>query len=168
VDVPTKGRGRASRARRPHLARPGLCGYAAGILPEEFAGWQAAYTGKSDPHDAALALRVNALQRIPDNITGRQRKPHSRTAHTIGDETAGLAARRKTQIFEAVANGGGLSYMHSGMYGRGSVRQMRSTAPAQIPGTKISVCRGVGGMFTASGTIIMPSRHSAVVVSIAR
>jgi len=64
-----------------------------------------------------------------------------------------LAARRKTQIFEAVANGGGLSYMHSGMYGRGSVRQMRSTAPAQIPGTKISVCRGVGGMFTASGTI---------------
>jgi len=95
-------------------------------------------------------------------------KPHSRTAHTIGDETAGLAARRKTQIFEAVANGGGLSYMHSGMYGRGSVRQMRSTAPAQIPGTKISVCRGVGGMFTASGTIIMSSRHSAVSVSIAR
>ena len=80
-----------------------------------------------------------------------------------GDETAGLAARRKTQIFEAVANGGGLSYMHSGMYGRGSVRQMRST-----PGTKISVCRGVGGMFTASGTIIMSSRHSAVSVSIAR
>ena len=90
------------------------------------------------------------------------------SAHTIGDETAGLAARRKTQIFEAVANGGGLSYMHSGMYGRGSVRQMRSTAPAQIPGTKISVCRGVGGMFTASGTIIMSSRHSAVSVSIAR
>jgi len=54
------------------------------------------------------------------------------------------------------------------MYGRGSVRQMRSTAPAQIPGTKISVCRGVGGMFTASGTIIMSSRHSAVSVSIAR
>jgi hypothetical protein len=31
---------------------------------------------------------------------------------------------------------------------------MRGTAPAQIPGTKISVYRGVG-MFTASGTIIM-------------
>lgn len=55
-------------------------------------------------------------------------------------------------------NGGGLSYMHSGMYGmyalQESVRQMRGTAPAQIPGAKISVCHGVGGMFAASGTII--------------
>ena len=56
-------------------------------------------------------------------------------------------------------NGGGLSYMHSGMYGmyalQESVRQMRGTAPAQIPGAKVSVCHGVGGMFAASGTIIM-------------
>jgi len=56
-------------------------------------------------------------------------------------------------------NGGGLSYMHSGMYGmyalQESVRQMRGTAPAQIPGAKISICHGVGGMFAASGTIIM-------------
>jgi acetyl-CoA acetyltransferase len=56
-------------------------------------------------------------------------------------------------------NGGGLSYMHSGMYGmyalQESVRQMRGTAPAQVPGAKISVCHGVGGMFAASGTIIM-------------
>ena len=56
-------------------------------------------------------------------------------------------------------NDGGLSYMHSGMYGmyalQESVRQMRGTAPAQIPGAKISVCHGVGGMFAASGTIIM-------------
>jgi acetyl-CoA acetyltransferase len=56
-------------------------------------------------------------------------------------------------------NGGGLSYMHSGMYGmyalQESVRQMRGTAPAQIPGAKISVCHGVGGMFAASGTVIM-------------
>ena len=55
-------------------------------------------------------------------------------------------------------NGGGLSYAHSGMYGmfalQESVRQMRGTAPAQIPGAKISVCHGVGGMFSASGTII--------------
>ena len=51
-------------------------------------------------------------------------------------------------------NGGGLSYMHSGMYGmyalQESVRQMRGTAPAQVPGAKISVCHGVGGMFAAS------------------
>lgn len=55
-------------------------------------------------------------------------------------------------------NGGGLSYMHSGMYGmyalQESVRQMRGTAPAQVKGAKISVCHGVGGMFAASGTII--------------
>jgi acetyl-CoA acetyltransferase len=55
-------------------------------------------------------------------------------------------------------NGGGLSYMHSGMYGmyalQESVRQLRGTAPAQVPGAKISVCHGVGGMFAAAGTII--------------
>ena len=55
-------------------------------------------------------------------------------------------------------NGGGLSYMHSGMYGmyalQESVRQMRGIAPAQVGGAKISVCHGVGGMFAASGTII--------------
>jgi len=55
-------------------------------------------------------------------------------------------------------NGGGLSYMHSGMYGmyalQESVRQMRGLAPAQVDGAKISVCHGVGGMFAASGTIV--------------
>src|SRR5579863_2796499 len=55
-------------------------------------------------------------------------------------------------------NGGGLSYMHSGMYGmyalQESVRQMRGIAPAQVEGAKVSVCHGVGGMFAASGTII--------------
>lgn len=60
-------------------------------------------------------------------------------------------------------NGGGLSYMHSGMYGmyalQESVRQMRGIAPAQVPGAKISVCHGVGGMFGASGTIIMSNER---------
>jgi len=55
-------------------------------------------------------------------------------------------------------NGGGLSYMHSGMYGmyalQESVRQMRGSAPAQVAGAKISVAHGVGGMFAASGTIV--------------
>jgi acetyl-CoA acetyltransferase len=59
-------------------------------------------------------------------------------------------------------NGGGLSYMHSGMYGmyalQESVRQMRGIAPAQIPNAKISVCHGVGGMFAASGTIIFTNQ----------
>jgi acetyl-CoA acetyltransferase len=55
-------------------------------------------------------------------------------------------------------NGGGLSYMHSGMYGmyalQESVRQMRGTAAAQVAGAKISVCHGNGGMFAAAGTIV--------------
>jgi hypothetical protein len=56
-------------------------------------------------------------------------------------------------------NGRGLSYMHSGMYStyalQESVRRMRGIAPTQIPGAKISVRYGVGGIFAASGTIIM-------------
>jgi acetyl-CoA acetyltransferase len=59
-------------------------------------------------------------------------------------------------------NGGGLSYMHSGMYGmyamQESVRQLRGTAAAQIPGAKISVCQGIGGMFAAAGTVIFTNQ----------
>jgi hypothetical protein len=32
---------------------------------------------------------------------------------------------------------------------------MRGTAPTEIGGAKVSVCHGVGGIFAASGTIIM-------------
>src|SRR5258707_5856684 len=60
-------------------------------------------------------------------------------------------------------NGGGLSYMHSGMYGMyampESVRQLRRVAPAQVPDAKIAVSHGVGGMFGASGTIIFGSER---------
>ena len=56
-------------------------------------------------------------------------------------------------------NGGGLSYMHSGMYGmyalQESVRQVRGIAAAQVPDVKISVAHGVGGMFAASSTIVV-------------
>ena len=49
--------------------------------------------------------------------------------------------------------------MHSGMYGmyalQESVRQLRGTAPAQVPNAKISIAHGVGGMFGASGTIVL-------------
>ncbi len=59
-------------------------------------------------------------------------------------------------------NGGGLSYMHSGMYGmyalQEGVRQMRGTAPAQVEDAEISVVHGVGGMFSASGTIVMTNQ----------
>ncbi|MBI1358902.1 MAG: thiolase [Alphaproteobacteria bacterium] len=76
-------------------------------------------------------------------------------------EAAAFIRERNTAIGGKLpmnTNGGGLSYMHSGMYGmyalQESVRQMRGVAPAQVPGAKISVAHGVGGMFAASGTII--------------
>ncbi len=60
-------------------------------------------------------------------------------------------------------NGGGLSYMHSGMYGmyalQESVRQLRGVAPAQVKDAKISIAHGVGGMFAASGTIVLSNER---------
>ncbi|MBB5690209.1 acetyl-CoA acetyltransferase [Roseomonas alkaliterrae] len=60
-------------------------------------------------------------------------------------------------------NGGGLSYTHTGMYGmfalQESVRQVRGIAPAQVPGVEISVCHGVGGMFSASGTVVLSNQR---------
>jgi acetyl-CoA acetyltransferase len=76
-------------------------------------------------------------------------------------EAAAFIRERNTAIGGKLplnTNGGGLSYMHSGMYGmyalQESVRQMRGIAPAQVEGAKISIAHGVGGMFAASGTII--------------
>ena len=55
-------------------------------------------------------------------------------------------------------NGGGLSYMHSGMYGmyalQESVRQVRGTAAAQVEDVNVSLCLGVGGMFGAAGCVV--------------
>jgi acetyl-CoA acetyltransferase len=60
-------------------------------------------------------------------------------------------------------NGGGLSYTHTGMYGmfalQESVRQVRGIAPAQVQDVQVAVCHGVGGMFAASGTIVMADRR---------
>ena len=76
-------------------------------------------------------------------------------------EAAAFVRERNTAIGGKLplnTNGGGLSYMHSGMYGmyalQESVRQMRGIAPAQVPNAKISISHGVGGMFGASGTIV--------------
>lgn len=76
-------------------------------------------------------------------------------------EAAGFINDRNTAIGGRLplnTNGGGLSYMHSGMYGmyamQESVRQLRGTAAAQVPDAKISVSHGVGGIFWAAGTVI--------------
>ena len=60
--------------------------------------------------------------------------------------------------------GGGLCYTHTGMYGmfamQECVRQLRGTAPAQVPNVKISLAHGIGGMFAASGTVIFSNEPS--------
>jgi acetyl-CoA acetyltransferase len=79
--------------------------------------------------------------------------PHEETGKFIADGNTRPGGKLPLNT-----NGGGLSYMHSGMYGmyalQESVRQMRGKAAAQVPNAKISVCHGVGGMFAASGTIV--------------
>ncbi|MBC8241503.1 MAG: thiolase, partial [Alphaproteobacteria bacterium] len=55
-------------------------------------------------------------------------------------------------------NGGGLSYTHSGMYGIfpiiEAVRQQRGECgDRQVPGAKLSLVNGMGGMLSAAGTI---------------
>jgi len=40
-----------------------------------------------------------------------------------------------------------------------SVRQVRGSAPAQVKGVEVAVCHGVGGMFAASGTVVMADRR---------
>jgi len=85
-------------------------------------------------------------------------------------EAASFISARNTAIGGSLpvnTNGGGLSYMHSGMYGmyalQESVRQLRGTAAAQVQNAAISVCHGVGGMFAAGGTIVLTNDSHQVV-----
>ncbi len=60
-------------------------------------------------------------------------------------------------------NGGGLSYTHPGMYGMftmvEAVRQLRGQrGDGQVPAAQIGLCHGVGGMFSASGTVIFTNQ----------
>lgn len=57
-------------------------------------------------------------------------------------------------------NGGGLSYCHPGMYGIflviEAVRQLRGECgPRQVPGAKIALCHGTGGVLSTQGTLIL-------------
>src|SRR6202012_6071179 len=83
--------------------------------------------------------------------------PHEETGKFIADGNTRPGGKLPLNT-----NGGGLMYMHTGMYGmfalQESVRQMRGIAPAQVEGAKISVCHGVGGMFAASGTLVMTNQ----------
>jgi hypothetical protein len=107
-------------------------------------------------YDAFAHLPIYGLEDL--GFAARRSRPfHRRTKHRPRDGPQGRppgdpAQHQWRRSFR-------LSYMHSGMYGmyalQESVRQLRGSAPAQIPGAKISVCHGVGGMFAASGTFIM-------------
>jgi acetyl-CoA acetyltransferase len=59
-------------------------------------------------------------------------------------------------------NGGGLSYTHSGMYGIFPIieatRQLRGECGArQVPGARLSLVNGMGGMLSAAGTLVLSS-----------
>jgi acetyl-CoA acetyltransferase len=56
-------------------------------------------------------------------------------------------------------NGGGLLYTHTGMYGmfaiQEAVRQLRGDAAVQVEGVRTSLVQGIGGMFSAAGTLVL-------------
>jgi acetyl-CoA acetyltransferase len=61
-------------------------------------------------------------------------------------------------------NGGGLSYTHSGMYGIfpiiEAVRQLRGECgPRQVPGVRLSLVNGMGGMLSAAGTLVLAAER---------
>ncbi|WP_137389097.1 thiolase C-terminal domain-containing protein [Rhodoligotrophos defluvii] len=79
-----------------------------------------------------------------------------------GGEAAEFIAEGHTGIGGRLpmnTNGGGLSYAHSGSYGmfllQESIRQLRGTSPAQVPGVRVSVCHGWGGVQAASATAVL-------------
>ena len=61
-------------------------------------------------------------------------------------------------------NGGGLSYTHSGMYGIFPIieatRQLRGECGVrQVPGARLSLVNGMGGMLSAAGTLALSSER---------
>ncbi len=77
-------------------------------------------------------------------------------------EAGAFIAEGRTALGGALplnTNGGGMSYVHTGMYGmfaiQESVRQLRGTAPAQVDGVEVSVAHAVGGYFWAASTLVL-------------
>ncbi len=128
-----------------------------------FAFWDAAKMASDDAFgmagvahaDIDLAMFYDAFTIVP--VMGLEAtgfcKPGEGGAFVSGGRTAPGGA------FPMNTNGGGLSYTHSGMYGMfmlvEAVRQLRGECGArQVVGAKTAICHGLGGMFSASATLI--------------
>jgi acetyl-CoA acetyltransferase len=59
-------------------------------------------------------------------------------------------------------NGGGILYTHTGMYGmfaiQEAVRQLQGTAYRPVEGVSTSLVQGIGGMFSAAGTLVLSNQ----------
>jgi len=63
-------------------------------------------------------------------------------------------------LLPANTSGGGLSYLHTGMFGIflliEAARQLRrECGPRQVPDASIALCNGIGGMLASSATVIL-------------
>jgi acetyl-CoA acetyltransferase len=130
-----------------------------------------------DDFTTSKAFRLSAQAAFDDAGIDRAEVDHlmlyDAFAHNpiFGLEDLGFVGRGEAGAFVASGNtapggalpmntnGGGLSYAHTGMYGmfaiQESVRQLRGTAPAQVPGVRISVAHGVAAYFAAAGTLVL-------------
>jgi len=128
-----------------------------------FAFWDAAKLASTDAFamagvahaDVDVAMFYDAFTIVP--VMGLEAtgfcKPGEGGAFVSGGRTAPGGP------FPMNTNGGGLSYTHSGMYGMftlvEAVRQLRGECDArQVAGAKTAICHGLGGMFSASATLI--------------
>jgi acetyl-CoA acetyltransferase len=129
----------------------------------DFAFWDAAKTASDAAWamsgvghaDIDIAMFYDAFTIVP--VMGLEAtgfcKPGEGGAFVSGGRTAPGGP------FPMNTNGGGLSYTHSGMYGMftmtEAVRQLRGECgPRQVNDAKTAICHGLGGMFSASATLI--------------
>ncbi|MFN8543475.1 MAG: thiolase, partial [Candidatus Binatia bacterium] len=133
------------------------------MMPD-FASWEAARISSRQAWamsgiahaDVDVAMFYDAFTIVP--VMGLEAtgfcKPGEGGAFVAGGRTAPGGA------FPMNTNGGGLSYTHTGMYGMfllvEAVRQLRAECgPRQVQDAEVAFCHGLGGMFSAAGTLVL-------------